>query len=79
MSIATVENNVARPMYARRMPQSAVAVNTDPVATPACAPHDDPLARIAALLVSISRNTTDLQRLFEHPQVGRPEFVELPR
>jgi hypothetical protein len=56
MSIATVENNVARPMYARRMPQSPVAVNADPVATPACAPHVDPLARIAALLVSISRN-----------------------
>lgn len=30
------------------------------------------------LLVSISRNTTDLQRLMSDPQVGRPEFVGLP-
>ena len=31
------------------------------------------------LLVSISRNTTDLDRLLSDPQVGRPEFVSLPR
>ncbi len=31
------------------------------------------------LLVSISRNTTDLDRLLSDPQVGRPEFVALPR
>jgi hypothetical protein len=31
------------------------------------------------LLVSISRNTTDLSRLMKNPQVGRPEFVQLPR
>jgi hypothetical protein len=29
------------------------------------------------LLVSISRNTTDLNRLERHPQVGRPKFVEI--
>ncbi len=31
------------------------------------------------LLVSISRNTTDLQRLVSDPEVGRPEFVQLAR
>jgi hypothetical protein len=29
------------------------------------------------LLVSISRNTTDLRRLQRHPQVGQPKFVEI--
>jgi hypothetical protein len=31
------------------------------------------------LLVSISRNTTDLKRLMADPEVGRPEFAALPR
>lgn len=31
------------------------------------------------LLVSISRNTTDLARLLAHPEVGRPLFAEVPR
>lgn len=31
------------------------------------------------LLVSISRNTTDLKRLVSDPEVGRPEFVQLPQ
>ena len=31
------------------------------------------------LLVSISRNTSDFQRLLDDPEVGRPTFVELPR
>jgi hypothetical protein len=30
------------------------------------------------LLVSISRNTTDPQQLFADPEVGRPEFAEVP-
>jgi hypothetical protein len=29
------------------------------------------------LLISISRNTTDLQRLLEDPEIGRPRFAEL--
>ncbi|MFC4785377.1 DUF4185 domain-containing protein [Nocardioides sp. MAHUQ-72] len=41
--------------------------------------HPEIPLRSGRLLVSISRNTTDLERLFQHPQVGRPEFVELPR
>jgi hypothetical protein len=32
-----------------------------------------------ALLVSVSRNTTDLARLFADPEVGRPLFAEVPR
>jgi hypothetical protein len=31
------------------------------------------------LLVSVSRNTTDLAQLLKDPQLGRPVFVELPR
>ncbi len=31
------------------------------------------------LLVSISRNTSDFQRLIDDPEVGRPYFAELPR
>ncbi len=31
------------------------------------------------LLVSISRNTSDFQRLVDDPEVGRPSSVELPR
>lgn len=31
------------------------------------------------LLVSISRNTTDPQQLFDDPEVGLPEFAEVPR
>jgi hypothetical protein len=31
------------------------------------------------LLVSISRNTTDFQRLVSDPEVGRPEFVQVAR
>jgi hypothetical protein len=31
------------------------------------------------LLVSISRNTNDFQRLLKDPKVGRPFFVQLPR
>jgi hypothetical protein len=31
------------------------------------------------LLVSISRNTTDPQRLFDDPEVGRPVFAEVER
>lgn len=37
-----------------------------------------PLAN-GKLLVSISRNTTDPQRLFEDPEVGRPVFAEVER
>jgi hypothetical protein len=31
------------------------------------------------LLVSVSRNTTDFQRLLKDPEIGRPYFVEVPR
>lgn len=31
------------------------------------------------LLVSISRNTTDLARLRQNPVIGRPKFAEIPR
>ena len=41
--------------------------------------HPEVTLKSGELLVSISRNTTDLQRLFKHPEVGRPEFVQLPR
>ena len=37
-----------------------------------------PLAN-GKLLVSISRNTTDPQRLFDDPEVGVPEFAQVPR
>jgi hypothetical protein len=30
------------------------------------------------LLVSVSRNTTDLTKLFQNPEIGRPYFVEVP-
>jgi hypothetical protein len=45
------------------------------------APLAHPEIRLASgrLLVSISRNTTSLQRLFDDPQVGRPYFVEVDR
>ena len=32
-----------------------------------------------ALLVSVSRNTTDLAQLLARPEVGRPLFAEIPR
>ena len=41
--------------------------------------HPEVPLKSGDLLVSISRNTTDLQRLFKDPQIGRPEFVALPR
>ena len=43
------------------------------------APLAHPEIKLASghLLVSISRNTTDLQRLVADPQVGRPRFAEL--
>lgn len=31
------------------------------------------------LLVSVSRNTTHLERLLQDPEIGRPYFVEVPR
>ena len=41
--------------------------------------HPEVPLKSGELLVSISRNTTDLQRLFKNPEIGRPEFVQLPR
>ena len=41
--------------------------------------HPEVALASGELLVSISRNTTDLSRLMKNPQVGRPEFVQLPR
>jgi hypothetical protein len=52
MRTATAENFITPPPFGRRVRGSAHA------ATPACIPrtHAEPLARIAALLISISRN-----------------------
>ena len=43
------------------------------------APLGHPEIQVAngRLLVSISRNTTDLQRLLEQPDVGKPRFAEI--
>lgn len=41
--------------------------------------HPEIPLRSGDLLVSISRNTTDFQRLLKNPEIGRPEFVALPR
>ncbi|GAA2155208.1 hypothetical protein GCM10009844_42000 [Nocardioides koreensis] len=41
--------------------------------------HPEVPLKSGDLLVSISRNTTDLQRLLKDPEIGRPEFVALPR
>jgi hypothetical protein len=45
------------------------------------APLAHPEVRLASgrLLVSVSRNTTSLQKLFDDPEVGRPYFVEVAR
>ena len=41
--------------------------------------HPEIALESGALLVSISRNTTDLARLLADPEVGRPLFAEVPR
>ena len=41
--------------------------------------HPEVRLRSGKLLVSVSRNTSDLQRLLDHPQVGRPYFAEVDR
>jgi hypothetical protein len=41
--------------------------------------HPEITLESGRLLVSISRNTTDLGRLLSDPEVGRPLFVEVPR
>ncbi len=41
--------------------------------------HPEVPLKSGGLLVSISRNTTDFQRLLKDPEIGRPEFVQLPR
>jgi hypothetical protein len=41
--------------------------------------HPEIRLRSGKLLVSVSRNTTDLQRLLARPQIGRPRFVEVAR
>jgi hypothetical protein len=41
--------------------------------------HPEVPLKSGDLLVSISRNTTDFQRLLKDPEVGRPKFVQLPR
>jgi hypothetical protein len=41
--------------------------------------HPEILLKSGLLLASVSRNTTDLDALLAHPDIGRPEFVELPR
>ncbi len=40
--------------------------------------HPEIHLRSGELLVSISRNTTDFERLVKDPEIGRPEFVALP-
>lgn len=56
MRTATAENLITNPVYGRGMPRA----DTVPAATPACISkvHEEPLARVAALLVSISRNNS---------------------
>jgi Crp-like helix-turn-helix protein len=60
MRTATAENFIARPFYARGTPSAAKFGDAVPVTTPACIPktHEEPLARVAALLISISRNNS---------------------
>jgi Crp-like helix-turn-helix protein len=60
MRTATAENFTAPPFHGRGMPSAAKLVDAVPVTTPACIPqtHEEPLARVAALLVSISRNNS---------------------
>jgi hypothetical protein len=41
--------------------------------------HPEITLQSGQLLVSISRNTTDLGRLLSDPEVGRPLFAEVPR
>jgi hypothetical protein len=41
--------------------------------------HPEITLQSGQLLVSISRNTTDLDRLLSDPEVGRPLFAEVPR
>jgi hypothetical protein len=40
--------------------------------------HPEVPVRSGYLLVSVSRNTTDLQRLLSDPKVGVPHFLEIP-
>jgi hypothetical protein len=56
MRTATAENLITTPFYGRGMPRAEAV----PTATPACMSrvHEDPLARVAALLISISRNNS---------------------
>ena len=49
-----------------------------PGAAVRAAAHPEIALASGRLLVSVSRNTTDVQRLLEDPQLGRPRFVELP-
>ena len=58
MRTATAENFITPPFYGRGRPAAAKFGDAVPATTPACIPktHADPLARIAALLISISRN-----------------------
>ena len=60
MRTATAENFIAPPFYGRGMPSAAKFGEAVPVATQACIPqtHEEPLARVAALLISISRNNS---------------------
>jgi len=41
--------------------------------------HPEVLLADGKLLVSISRNTTDLARLKQNPEIGRPKFAEIAR
>lgn len=41
--------------------------------------HPEISLRSGKLLVSVSRNTTDLQQLVSDPEIGRPRFVEVSR
>ena len=41
--------------------------------------HPEVRLKSGKLLVSVSRNTTDLQALLANPKIGRPYFVEVPR
>ena len=60
MRTATAENFIAPPFYGRGTPSAAKLGEAVTATTPACIPqaHAEPLARVAALLISISRNNS---------------------
>ena len=67
-----------RTVEAQRRAGGAVPHRQGRVRLRALAHPEVPLAD-GKLLVSISRNTTDLARLKQNPEIGRPKFAEITR